>query len=252
MLDPEGKETSANDTSGTEGDEPTTEQKLETAQVELKAQTERANKAESSNQGLRGSLKEKDILIQESAGLKSDVSYLKDAFKLAATQGFGVPEGDLEATPEKMATANKVWEQMEAKHKQEREADTAKAEQAKYTQQAQGILQDAVDAGIAKGSDEYEDIYDFLVEGKVRKAERLISKAKGTKPEDEKEQKQKWITEGKRLAMEGDGQLASDTGGPQGSSGRSFTKKQINDMSPEDFTKNREAISVAQEAGRIK
>ena len=252
MVDKEGTETTANDTSGTEGDEPTTEQKLETAQAELKAQTERANKAESSNQGLRGSLKEKDILIQESTGLKSDVSYLKDAFKLLATQGMGASESDLEMTPEKKANANQVWEKMEEKHTQERAADTAKAEQAKYTQQAQGILQDAVDAGIAKGSDEYEDIYDFLVEGKVRKAERLISKAKGTKPEDEKEQEQKWITEGKRLAMEESGQLNSDTGGPQGSSGRSFTRKQIEDMSPEDYSKNREAIAAAQEAGRIK
>ena len=214
----EGAETSANDTSGTEGDEPTAEQKLETATAELKVQTTRADKAESSNQGLRGSLKEKDLQIQKSAGLESDVSYLKDAFKLAATQGFGVPEGDLEATPEKMATANKVWEQMEAKHNQSKADDAAKVEQARYVQQAQGMLKDAEDAGIAKGSEEYEDIYDHLVQGNTRKAERLINKAKTTKPEGEEELKQKWITEGKRLAMEGDNQLASDTGGPQGSS----------------------------------
>ena len=251
MSDQEGTETTANDTSGTEGDEPTTEQKLETAQAELKAQTERANKAESSNQGLRGSLKEKDILIQESTGLKSDVSYLKDAIKVLATQG-KVSEDDLEVAPDKRTSVDSTWAQLEAKHKQEREADTAKAEQAKYTQQAQGILQDAVDAGIAKGSDEYEDIYDFLVEGKVRKAERLISKAKGAKPEDEKEQEQKWITEGKRRAMEESGQLNSDTGGPQGSSARSFTNQQIEDMSPADYEKNREAIAAAQLAGRIK
>ncbi len=251
MADKEGKETTANDTSGTEVEEPTTEQKLETAQVELKTQTERADKAESSNQGLRGSLKEKDILIQESAGLKSDVSYLKDAIKVLATQG-KVPEDDLEVTPDKRTSVDATWAQLEAKHDKERAEDAAKAEQTKYVQQAQGILQDAEDAGIAKDSEGYEDIYDLLVEGKVRNAERLIKKAKGTKPEDKESEKEKWITEGKRLAMETEGQLSSDTGGPQGSSMRSFTRQAIADMSIEDFVKNKEAIDAAQLAGRIK
>lgn len=255
MADKEGTETAANDTSKDTEHEPTQEEQAEKLLADNKALLTRAEKAEGTAQGRLGSLQEKDRRLAEfegQASLKAQVDYLTDAVKLFATQGLQMPESDLDVTPEKRTSINQVWAQMEEKHKQTQAADTVKAEQARYVQQAQGILQDAVDAGIAKDSEEYEDIYEFLVEGKVRNAERLIKKAKGAKPEDEKEQEQKWIDEGKRRAMEESGQLNSDTGGPQGSSARSFTKKQLEDMSPEDYIKNREAISVAQVAGRIK
>jgi len=75
--------------------------------------------------------------------------------------------------------------------------------------------------GTYDDNDSVAEIFDALIDGKSRKAERIIKKLEGTpkdtKVESEEDLKKKWIEEGKRLALEESGGLNSESGLPSGS-----------------------------------
>lgn len=218
---------------------PTAEQQVETLQAQIKAETDAREKAEKSEQGLRGSLKEKDTKIREQADIQSQVDELKElqkmGFALMADQG-RIPEEGID--PEKGRELSKVFDtkvnELEAKRKQ-RNIETANRE---YAVTAQAVY--------AKGQDAFKDdpaslsmVAMNLDAGRTDLAEALIAKVvkttdtKGDKAESEEELKEKWVEEGKRLAKEESGGLTTDNNSPSGAGG-SLTIEQLEKMSPEE------------------
>jgi len=136
------------------------------------------------------------------------------------------------------------------------------------TQKAQQTYQDgifaeigklAAGAGVDLDSRELAQAKNLWYEGKpedaldeVKQVVEKMTEAKKEPVESDEEKKKKWVEEGKRLAMEEAKALGTDTGGPHGSTGRSFTRQQIREMSPAEYKENRPAIEAAMAAERIK
>ncbi|KKK66650.1 hypothetical protein LCGC14_2961950, partial [marine sediment metagenome] len=119
---------------------PTTEQQMETLQTQLKDVTVRAEKAESSVQGLRGSLTEKDTKIREQANLQAEIEDMKAMIKLTAfaqSQGVGLSEDDLGDTSKaEQPDVKKVWADLEQKREVAKEQDRQRVKADEYNRQA--------------------------------------------------------------------------------------------------------------------
>ena len=227
----EEKEASADDATAPEVEEsPTTEQQLETLQAELKAQTVRADTAEGSVQGLRGSLKEKESKLREQASSNTRMDGFEQRMEilaLAMDKGLSASDVDGEKLNLKQEFADLTKRQEDT-----RVQDTARLQQEESAREAEGFWTRAKEFGTYDDNDDVAEIYDALVEGKNYKAERIIKKLEKTaKPERGGDEKQKWIEEGKRLAAEEKGDLSSDTGGPSGSLNHSYSAEQVGKMS---------------------
>jgi hypothetical protein len=82
-----------------------------------------------------------------------------------------------------------------------------------------------------------------------RMLDRVKKEAKPQEPPKGKEESEE---EKERKILAKYGYLKSDTGGPSGAGGASFTREQIANMSPEEFAKLKPEIDKARKEGRIK
>lgn len=241
--------------SGTE-ETPSPEQQLETLRTELETKSSELEKANRSMEGLRGSLKDWEKKAKEQANIQGEVDVLKNMVKVLATQGYQMSDDEFEESARSpKQDINKMFADLEEKSKKERQEAETRRRQEELFAQADAIHDRAV-AVFADDVDSISRVRGMLRSGDTDLAEKMVAGAEGKKkPEgdnvgSDEEKRKKWIEEGKRLAMEES--LKTDTGGPQGGTGRTFTRSQIAAMSPSEYVENREAIQKAYSEERIK
>jgi len=218
METKEGTIIPANDITPEAEGTPTTEQQMTTLQSQLKELSARAEKAERSEQGLRGSLQEKDRKLKETAEIKDEVQELKDMIKILATQRVGMDEDDLHVTPDKKSSAEAIWNDLEAKREKKRQDATLKAQQDDYSSQAIAIHNEAIEL-FGDDVDKLFKIRQYLDAGYKDLAEGMVTKARKKEPEVKEtaeELKKKYLEEGRRLALEESGALSTSTTLPSG------------------------------------
>ena len=229
---------------------PTAEQQLETLQTQLKETATRAEKAERSEQGLRGSLQEKDTQLKRQAGSDSRFEALNERIEFLATAiALGKSEEGM------TGVSDETLQNVKSELKRMRESEEAKRKETQEQTQMEEFYQ--------KGSTIYseaEEVYGDdvdalhnirnliragdhdLAEKKVAKAKGKPTDTKGDKMESEEDLKQRWIEEGKRLAKEESGELKTDNNSPSGAGG-SLTIAQLEKMSPEEKRVRRDEIA---------
>ena len=198
--------------------EPTLEERIETLQAKTDEATERADKAEKSAQGLRGSLQENEKKLREQTGSNTRMDGMEQRMEiiaLAMDKGLSTSEVDGEKLNLKQEFAD-----LKQRQADERTQDAAKLQQDESAREADGLWTRAKEFGTYQDNDSVAEIYDALVDGKNYKAERIIKRLEGTKPDAKKDSeddlKKKWFEEWERQAREKDGSLQSDAGGPAG------------------------------------
>lgn len=234
---------------------PTTEQQMETLQTQLKDVTVRAEKAESSVQGLRGSLTEKDTKIREQANLQAEIEDMKAMIKLTAfaqSQGVGLSEDDLGDTSKaEQPDVKKVWADLEQKREVAKEQDRQRVKADEYNRQALEVWDETLATGIEEHDDKAQLIYSKLQGGDLNGARlklKSIEKSKDSKKETEEE-----IYERVKLEKEeGKGLFKSDTAISSGNVKSSWTPEEIEAMPLAEYEKVKPAVDKALQEGRIK
>lgn len=192
---------------------PTAEQQMETLKAQLEEARQIAEQAKKSEQGLRGSLTEKDRKIKEQADLNSRLDGFEETQKILAAMlnervsSEGVDEGT-------KADYLKQYDEILSKQKTAREQAQLQTKYAEYNQKADAIYQRA-EKVFADDEDSLFQVKTFLLNQSPDLAERKVLKAETKKPEEAK-LKEVDETEKKRLEMEKSGELISDNGSPSG------------------------------------
>ena len=155
---------------------PTTEQLLETANTQLKDATVRAEKAERSEQGLRGSLQEKDRLLKnqsDQSGLALKVSGLEDTMQIMAGM-----MGKGEMTPEEAQGYKQEFTNLKKQREEESRQAATRSQQEVYAAEAQVVFKEAQEV-FKDDPDRLESVEDSLDAGKLQRAKDKIARAKG-------------------------------------------------------------------------
>ncbi len=243
MVDQEGTNEEANANAEVEAT-PTTEQLLETASAQLKEATARADKAESSEQGLRGSLQEKDRLLRNQSGnaeLATKVSGLEDAMQIMAGM---MGKGDM--TTEEAQGYKQEFANAKKQREDEGRRATARSQQEVYAAEAQVVFKEAQEV-FKDDPEKLEGVEDSLDAGKLQRAKDKIARATVTKTETAADMEARLRKE--LQTKEGD----RDSEDGQASGGKKvYTAKQIDDMPMEQYAKEKDAIDQAYLEGKIK
>jgi len=216
-----------------------TEEQLTELRSQLETKDADLTKALSRMQGLEGSLKEKDRLLAEQVDIRSELDTVKGMVKIMATEGYGMQEQNLEAPPEKKASIDKMFADMEVSSKQRHEADKKTREQEEFNTKADTIYSKAKEV-FKNDKDMLERVETQLLLGKFDRAEELISEAK---PKEEKKETEEEIEARLRKKWEIEtGQRDAETGQPKTSSG-GLTQEIIEKMSPSEQWERSKEIS---------
>ena len=202
-------------------DTPTPEQQLETLQTTNKELAERVAKAESSVQGLRGSLTEKDRKLSEQAGivgLRQEMADMRDSNKLLAAMlaERDVTENIDDLSPKDKQGYLKKFEDLEQKQEAKRKADEVETQRKVYNQRADELFTRAKSA--FKDDDEsLEKVEDLLYAGRFERAEAKVAKAESTS-ESKKETDEEIYERVNQKKLKDADLLKTDRGTPSGGS----------------------------------
>jgi len=254
MEDLEGKKDTANENIGGSEDEPTAEQKLETAQAELKAERDAREKAEKRTQGLEGSIRQKDLQLKGQA-TKADIATINRQMEVLATAvAMGRNPDSMDDVSED--TRNAVVEQIKAVRKESEDAQqraNIDASNQKYAEDALAIWLETKEI-IPETDRDAVEIYRLLKGGDKDTAGKMLNsikankKPEGTdKTETEEELKDRLTKE----ILKERGLLKNEAITPSGGV-RVFSRLQIAGMSPQEYAENKEDIAKARQAGKIK
>lgn len=89
------------------------------------------------------------------------------------------------------------------------------------------------------------------IQDALDKVKEVVGKKMAEVKETEEQRIERLVQERLKETLKKNGELNVEKGSPSGNT-KSFTRQQINAMSPEDYKANRQAIAEAQAAGRIK
>jgi len=173
-------------TLATEPDEetatPTTEEQLKTLESQLGVLKSENERLQGGYKGLQKTLSERDRDLKKQADLDSRINGLQDTIELLATAiatGRATEDVDVDQKQDVIALLKRQRQEQETRRKQESEALT----QQEYAQRADAVYAEAQE--LLKDSDDPEqliEIRDFLIDGKIDRAQARINKFKGKTP----------------------------------------------------------------------
>lgn len=208
----------------------------------LKGEQRISSKKELDNQRLRGQLNKRD----------GDTDLSKALLGILADQR-NQPVDEFEET------VRKNQPDLVKQYDEITQRSAEKKSQEEYAVKADDVWTRAKNLGLPDDHDVLLDIYDYLADGKIHRAETKLRKlevAKEVKPTETKEPTyEEGLEEGKRKAMEESNQLMSDTGKSSAGSGEVLTAKQVEDMPYKEFEKrfpNMGAFTEALTKGEIR
>jgi len=195
---------------------PTLEQQMETLRTEVKAKSDELAKAESSLQGLRGSLTEKDRKLKEQVDLSQQISDLQETQKIFAAmiaERGDTTEDINELQPQAKQGYLKKFEELQTQQEARRKQAEGEVKRAEYNKAADAIYAEAK-AIFKDDEDQLERIEDYLYAGKLERAQARIAKARtSSKPKETEEEMRERIRE---EILKEEGKLRTDTGAPFG------------------------------------
>lgn len=221
---------------------PTAEETLASLKQELEAKNAEVQKALSRMQGLEGSLKEKDRLLNSQKSqveLVSRIDGIEDAMQILAgmlSKGDMSPE-DAHSYKQEFANLKKQREEASRQAEEARKQAETRARQEEYATQAQAVYAEA-QILFKDNPEELERIEDALDLGKIERAKAKVARAKGTpkKVETPAEIEERVRKESKIESGELDAIGGKSTGGG------GFTWEQVKKMSPAEYKKNQDEI----------
>jgi uncharacterized coiled-coil protein SlyX len=264
MVDPKGQETKEPNVETIQPQQevvtpPAAEPTLQELQAQL-AETQK--KFEQADKGLRSAqatLTQKDRQIKEQADLRSEIDVLKEMVKIAAVhRGSQLSEDELDdpdTIRKKLPDLDKAYADIEAKVK-------TRKQQEEYQAVISSFQTRVSELGLTESDEAFWEIGELVTTGTpfaLKRAELKISKLEKEKTVDKKDVPTDTKTkslEDRLAALEREnkilkGELDVEDGQPAGGS-KAFTRKQINEMSVEEYAKNRDEIQKAISAGRVK
>lgn len=231
MAELEGENTAANENIEGSGDEPTTEQKLESLQTELKAEKDAREKAEKRTQGLEGSLKQKDTLLKGQA-TKADIEGINRQIEVMATAiAMGRTPESMEGVTED--TQKAVIKQIQEARKESEEAQkraSIDASNQKYAEEAL-VIWEETKGEIPETDRDAVEIYRLLKSGDKDTAEKMLNSIKANKKDpketDKKETEEEIEERLKKKVLKELGLNKNEPINPSGGAKRKFTKDDL-------------------------
>jgi len=235
--------------------EQTPQETVESLQVKLKQMEQELNQRTDNVRSLNLTLQQRATELKRRADIESRIDSLQDTIEVLATAVASrgeIEELDPTKRQDILAELKKKRADADAKAKQKELTEV----QTEYTQKADALYNRAK-AIFADDDDAIEKVEDLLTNGRLERAEARVAKAeqkkvpsKEGKMETEEQRIDKLAEEKLRKHLEERGLLETYTTTPSGSG--IFSRKQIAEMSPEDYAKNRDAIQKAYSDNKIK
>ena len=215
-----------------ENQPPTTEEQLKTLLSEIENLKAENTRLDGGYKGLQRTLSERDKELRKQADLDSRINGLQDTIEILATAvatGGSIEDVDPSQRKDVLVELRKQREQQEAKRKVEQ----SQTEQQAYAQRADAVFSEATE--LLKDSDDPEsliEIKDFLMDGKIERAEARLGKLKGgkgstSKKESEEQRIERLTQERLNKVLEERGLLEDFTNTP--SSGTNNAHKAMQD-----------------------
>ncbi len=233
--------------------QPTAEQQLETLRSEFKAKEAELQKAKSTEQGLRGSLKEKDKILNEQQGIMSRLDAFEQTQKILAAmiaEKGEVTDGDPSQKQDYLKKFEDIQKNVETKRTQDAEKAKRDAQIAEWQTKADETKVRTESLGLTDEDEAYHEIRHLVTEGDFKLADIKLKKLESQKKAEKKAEKpnetddqriERLADEKSKAYLQSKGAWKADTGVPSGSGKGKLTAEMVANMTPDErFARRRE------------
>ena len=192
---------------------------IEELQKQLDEYRQKHELSDKEARGAQAKVTELNRKLKEISNTDSRIEAINERIELLAAAFASGQSPDSFADPESRKPILDELKRMKAQEEAKKKEEQVRQAQDEYVNKATEMLNQAIESGIAKDSEEYEDMFDYLKKGDDVSARRVMRNFKKNKVEGDKVENKEVEAlkkEVERLKKIASGELDTETGHPSG------------------------------------